>query len=860
VKNNSLWTRETASKTVFWTAVFALFLPVIILPPYFQPSDWTRSILLKIILTAVISFLLFSFFYKKNFPITLPKWNASLYLAPLILAGYFATLLLATIFSQDVAFSIFGSPNRAGGMLNLLFFFIFSILLTLFISKAQWEKLFYALFVAGFLASLMAVVQYFNILKNVLISYEGGSTPSFLGNSTALAAYMLFLAFLSFVFFIQKQNKKEKLLHGGLFLLFIFTIFITGSRAAYLALLAGFLYFFLFYPYPQKYKRLKIAAATLLAAAILVIALFNVFPGLGKTNTILGTIASRVSVTRIAQDIFGTRLSAWKMTWRAIQEKPLLGWGPENFYIGFEKYYDPKPFATPKLLWDRPHNIILDVMADSGIVSVLAYLGFWIALFWQLQHIKNVQEKNVWHGGHALKIHGVQAMFIAYLIVLFFNFNNFSTHLISFFFIGYSFYLIFLQGEPLTLSPPQNIFFPKKTLAAAWLAGLIIFIWFWNIKPLYLNEKIVHAKNLASDNHCKKAFDIAHNENWEKSGILKPYAILLYADIIKNCAFIEPEKEVEYSEKMVSLLKIAVDAQPMSSVIWHFMGTFTNVLAAREKNAEYKIGLAREAMEYLKRGRELSPKRQGILAEMEKNYLIAEDYKSMEALGMECIAIDPRFGECYWHLGIAQIFLGNQEDGKKNIEAALKNGYTTPHYKQLAIAYMSQENWREAVAAYEKVPIYYENKYAAASIHTALALLYDRAGEYAKAGESALQVFKLQPENPETLKFIKLLLGKKPNDPILNSSLAFIYQQPGPQQELSKARAIYQQLVGDYPKNPSYRWRLIEIYYAQGEDYRAYAEVISVLKLFPEQKSQVENFIKKLPPAHWENYTRGVGL
>src|SRR3989344_2651264 len=168
---------------IFWVVCIILFLPIIVLPPNFQPSDWTRSILFRVIITVLVSFLLFRFFYKKRMVISLPKWKTSTYLPLLLLAGFFITLIIATIFSQDITFSIFGSPTRAGGILNLLFFFLFSILLAIFIEKNQWEKLFRILFVTGFLASALAVVQYFNLLKNIFISFESGSTPSFLGNS-----------------------------------------------------------------------------------------------------------------------------------------------------------------------------------------------------------------------------------------------------------------------------------------------------------------------------------------------------------------------------------------------------------------------------------------------------------------------------------------------------------------------------------------------------------------------------------------------------------------------------------------------------------------------------------------------------
>ena len=911
------------SRIMFWGGCLILFLPIIVLPPSFQPSDWTRSILFRIIITTLVSFLLFKFFYKKSISIELPAWNKSLYpvrnlpsqsslphnseqivqstatqknsiflrckeflsqisngvyLPILILAVFFITLIIATIFSQDVSFSIFASPTRSGGVLNLLFFFIFSVLLAIFINKNQWEKLFRILFITGGMTSALAIVQYFNLLKNIFISFESGSTPSFLGNSTVLAMYMIFLSFLSFTFFIQKQDKKQKLLYGALFLLFVFTILISGSRAGYLGLLAGFLYFFLWYPYPKKYKTLKIIAASLLLLSILVVLLFNFFPQLGEKSNILKVITNRVSIKKIATDIVGIRLPAWNMTIKAIQDKPLLGWGPENFYIGFERYYDPTLFNHSVLLWDRPHNILLDIAASSGIFSLLLYLAFWVALFWKLSHAKNSQKKEDYYADNTIKIHGVQAMFIGYLIVLFFNFDSFATYVISFFFIGYSFYLISLsrlqnnrgssyefnklnssgQQEKVMLLPLQNTFFNKKPLVFICFTMVVMFLWFWNIKPLYLNGKIAYIKNLASQRHCKQAFNILDNDKWEKSGVIKPYAILLYSDIVKSCAFTEPEKEVEYSKQVVNLLKTAADAQPKFSRIWIFMGGFTNVLAAREENADSKKALIKEAIDQLQMAIQLSPGRQEAMAEMGKSYLIAQDYPAMKKVGQDCINIDSRFGECYFQLGLAQIFLGQQEDGKKNIDLAIANGYNyNPMYKQLAVAYMSQKNWPDAVLAYQKLRPS-DEKSAAASYFATLAFLYDKAGDYEKAGLTALEVFKLQPDNPETLTFIKLLLGKRPNNPILNSSLGFIYFKPGPEQELSKAKAIYLQLFNNDPKNTEYLSYLILIHHQLKEYEMTYVRAVQLIQLNPPSKMGMEELIQSLPSEHgyWERYLK----
>ncbi|MEK7080433.1 MAG: O-antigen ligase family protein, partial [Patescibacteria group bacterium] len=431
MENNNSVSQKKIRRLFFWGFCLILFLPIIILPPTFQPSSWSRAMLFRIILTLLVCFLFFKFFYKKEVSFPIPKWKNSAYLPFLTLAAFFITLILATFFSEDIRFSIFGSPTRAGGVLNLLFFFIFACFLALFTDENNWKKLFHALFGAGFLASLLAVIQYFNILKNIFLSYEGGGTPSFLGNSTFLAIYMIFLVFLSFSFLIQEKEKRKKLFYLGLLCLFLFTILITGSRAAYLGLLAGFFFFIFFYPVRKlpeqfsngvysKIKTLKIIAASLLIITILTVLFFNLFPQIAEKNNLLKIAVNRLSIKNVATDLLGTRLSVWKIGFQMIKDKPLFGWGPENFYIGFDKYYDPAIPGIKSLWWDRPHNAFLDIAASSGIISLILYFLFWLILLWQLQRFKSRQGSNI----NTYMAHGLQAMFIGYLVALFFNFDD----------------------------------------------------------------------------------------------------------------------------------------------------------------------------------------------------------------------------------------------------------------------------------------------------------------------------------------------------------------------------------------------------------------------------------------------------
>ena len=861
MKNNTAYSDQKMSNWIFWGVGAILFLPIIVLPPHFQPSDWTRVMLFRMALTALVTLFLYKFFYKRDVSFTIPKKGLLFYLPILALLAYVIVLIVSTVFSQDLRFSVFGSPARTGGMLNVLFFFIFSIFIAIFVKGEFWNTLIRIHFIAGVLAGLLAMVQYFGLFKNIFLGSEAGATPSFFGNSTLLGIYMIFLVFSSFAFFISAKTKKEKIMYGSLFLLFLFTIFITSSRASYLGILVAFTFYFLFFPIrfipsqdatarwinQRRLKMIKIASAFFVCLIALALVYVNIAPKLPdfiENNEKLSFfVRNRLSFNVVAQDLTGTRFSAWNITLQAIKEKPLLGWGPENFHIGFEKYFDPTlPPSLQRLWWDKPHNIFLEVWVSSGIFALMLYLAFWLVLLWQLQILKNktVNTKNSYDA------HAIQAMIIGYLTALFFNFDSFATHLISFFFIGYALHLLSAQTEKITISAPARLIAFKKPLLIFSAVAISLFFWFWNIRPLYLNEKIVLVANLSDSNQCEEALEITNNSNWEKSGILKPYAALKHSDVIKKCTEVKLEKEVEYTQKSLSLLTSASRLQPKYSRTWFLMGAFANVLGAREKNADAKKNILSEARAYLSKAIELSPRRLEFIEEVVKNDMLAEDYQMMEKTSQDCIQMDPSQGFCYWYLGIAQIFMGNQEEGKKNIALSKEKYYNNPQYLQLGVAYISQKNYKDAADAYKILSSIYPQN---ASYHATLALLYKENKDYEKAREQVMMVFKLQPDNPEVIKFIQALLGLSPNNVILHSSLASIYKELGKREEMRKellvVASFYRQAIAKNQRNPYYHFSLAGVYRELEEYENSFAQARIALSLSPdaESKEKIANFI-----------------
>ena len=68
-----------------------------------------------------------------------------------------------------------------------------------------------------------------------------------------------------------------------------------------------------------------------------------------------------------------SRFMVWNMAWRGALERPILGWGQENFDVVFNKYYDPGMYSQ-EAWFDHTHNTVFDWLISGGILGLTAYL------------------------------------------------------------------------------------------------------------------------------------------------------------------------------------------------------------------------------------------------------------------------------------------------------------------------------------------------------------------------------------------------------------------------------------------------------------------------------------------------------
>jgi len=80
----------------------------------------------------------------------------------------------------------------------------------------------------------------------------------------------------------------------------------------------------------------------------------------------------------------------WHMSEKAIAERPLLGWGADNFERVFERLYDNRLLQDEygnEAWFDRAHNVIVDQLVDNGAIGFVLYLLVYAVLLLTLAYV-----------------------------------------------------------------------------------------------------------------------------------------------------------------------------------------------------------------------------------------------------------------------------------------------------------------------------------------------------------------------------------------------------------------------------------------------------------------------------------------
>ncbi|HUZ93029.1 MAG TPA: O-antigen ligase family protein [Candidatus Paceibacterota bacterium] len=256
-----------------------------------------------------------------------------------------------------------------------------------------------------------------------------------LGNPAYVAPYLMFSMFFALYLWATSTLAKwwkKALIYGLPTLIFLLFFMVTETRGAFLGLVVAIYVFLVFLGYMRtKYRWFSLGAVAAIAVLTSIFVhlksapWFVAIPGsrmfdlpLHASSLIalsVGGIAAAalamfarerkqlwwvlgalVAVTlvggiyvvgtgkvNLADPTTSTRFWTWGSAWQGIQERPITGWGLENFTTVFDKFFNPLHFIpgqNAETWFDRAHSIYFDYLTETGLLGLGTYLAIFVLL------------------------------------------------------------------------------------------------------------------------------------------------------------------------------------------------------------------------------------------------------------------------------------------------------------------------------------------------------------------------------------------------------------------------------------------------------------------------------------------------
>ncbi|NCF74911.1 MAG: hypothetical protein GWO87_00265 [Xanthomonadaceae bacterium] len=359
---------EKTLKYVIWLGLGIIaFVPVLMYGGFFFPFIFTKVLVFRVIIEIIFVLYLLLISININYK---PRFTIIFF----SFLTYIVLTFISSLLGSNFYLSFWGDIERSEGIMLLLHLFAFFTIISGFIrNKKEWLLYFDLAIIGSLVVSFFALGQKLNL--NFVLNAGQGRLSSTIGNPAFLAGYLIFGVFFAVFLFFQRKNQwlKKYYILTAIFELYI--IIQTATRGAFVGLIFSLiLSIFLLVFFTKTNKKIKQAFLLL----ILILFLFGGFVYFNQNTSFVknSEFLKRMSSISLNDRTTDTRLMTWSSAWQGIKNKPLFGWGYENFNLVFNKYFNPYIYEDPgsRIWFDRAHNVIFDRAVTGGIIGLLAYV------------------------------------------------------------------------------------------------------------------------------------------------------------------------------------------------------------------------------------------------------------------------------------------------------------------------------------------------------------------------------------------------------------------------------------------------------------------------------------------------------
>jgi O-antigen ligase len=647
---------EKLEKILVWAVkigvALILFIPLLVYKGTFYPFIFPKAIVFQILTEVIFVAWLFLSLYAKNEK----KYHLD-FKNPLIIAltVFIAVLFLTSLCGLDFRRSFWSTEERMNGLATILHLYAFFLVLTSVFSarggsasgeksKRDWRFLVWSSLSCSLLVGLYGLGQKMGL--DFLIKINERQMTATLGNPIFLAVYAMLNVFLAGWLMSQSRKWQGKIIS---FLLIIFNLWVmlsAASRGVMLAFGISLFSFFLFLIFTSKSRLLKVGIIILLILILSGLIFIQLPQFSSQINKMPIFVRRLANFTVSAAD----RFDAWLIGLKGFIDRPLSGWGWENYNLIFNKYYQPRYLVKgiDATWFDRSHNQVIDVLALSGLFGLVSYLSIFGAIFWLIY--KKTKRGGTSKKKISLVILGL--MFLAYFIQNLFVFDTPAPLIIFYFSLGLVYFIAsdtwrsnLPTDLPKEVRPRAGSRFPLPVLVLLVVVISPAMMYKFNFEPFQQSRLGAKAWNAA-----KVDFNTALY--WYQKALSKPcftnldtrvYLAQMIAQGHNDIGEKTTQDDLQIlglgTELAISEYKKNTQEHPWDSRHWLYLGQLYGL------GVKYDRSYIAEAKRVLNKALSLSPNRQQVYFELARIYYYEKEYAKAITLLERTVVLSPEVRE-----------------------------------------------------------------------------------------------------------------------------------------------------------------------------------------------------------------------
>lgn len=587
------------------------------------------------------------------------------------LAAFFISLLTSSFTAEDSFRAFWGSIEYSEGVFGLGHFYLF-LLLTIFVFESKdWLNYFKISLVGGAVIIAFAIFEKIGLSLPLLGIVPKVRPESLVGNAAWLAEHLIFLITFAAILLLKTFHAERRRAWWSSKNLAVFiipsallVIFLTATRGVIFGFVAGLAVFLILLIIRGNFRKTAVASLLilLLLAGIFVVTYKQEFSGLlSGLNHFTGAVPVFDRDVSVA-----FRLNVWGISLQAFKERPFLGWGPENYKIAYQKYYDPGSGFVNERLVDRAHNKILDILIAQGVLGLISYLGILVSIFFIL--FRRLKENS---SPSLVLAFG----FSAYLAQSLFTFDNIVSYVGLFALIGFLLHTDIVSFKESDVGATHNAFSRALRAIIVILIGAVLVIgYFYNILPYMQARAFKQTPEAGPDAHqVLLALERATEPYNFAQSLIRWYGIdfIYLQQYFGNKPYLEEKKFSFLGEALIELIDEVIRREPYDARMNIREVNMLNAIAGvsatspKEKAELYKKGELS-----LRNALKLAPKYQEI------HYLLAFNVAALgrlheaEDIIRGIIKINPSIARSHLHLALILSFAGKKEEARLALEEA----------------------------------------------------------------------------------------------------------------------------------------------------------------------------------------------